>query len=235
MLLAGDEVPEGWEVVASSPYARVAREASLGVFYKAFLPRTPLERLKGLLRGSRARRARLQSDALNHAGFTAPENLAWGRLGGGREYLFSRAVPGEGITHWLRHGLSGRDAATLVLRRNLLRELGTYIGRLHATGFIHGDLRTSNVLANYKGGQFRFALIDNERNLRRRPPPGKLVLKNLMQLNMLLPSDLTRTDRWRFFQAWRRQHPELGHLEARILATESYRWAMRRLRAKGKV
>ncbi|WP_268939939.1 lipopolysaccharide kinase InaA family protein [Parahaliea maris] len=171
---------------------------------------------------------------MNHAGFTAPTSLAWGRLPQGREYLFTSAMAGDSITHWLRHGLTGRDPATLLLRRNLLRELGTCIGRLHASGFIHGDLQPHNVLATYKGGQFRFALLDNEGNLRRQPPPGKLLLKNLMQLNMLLPEDLTRSDRWRFFLSWRRQHPELGHSEARILAMEAYQRAIRALQETGK-
>jgi len=233
--LAREELPEGWQLVASSPYARVAQQRNESLYYKEFLPRSPLEQIKGLLRGSRAKRARRNSEALLRSGFSAPDNLAWGRLPNGREYLMTRAVPGESITQWLRHGLSGRDAATLLLRRSLLQELGTFIGRLHATGYIHGDLRPSNVLANFKGGQFRFALIDNERNILRRPPPGKLLLKNLMQLNMLLPGDLTRSDRWRFFLAWRQQHLELGHREARLLAVEAYRWAMRRLSAKGKV
>ena len=81
--------------------------------------------------------------------------------------------------------------------------------------------------------RFRFVLIDNESNLQKVPPPGKLLLKNLMQLNMLLPSDLSRTDRMRFFCAWRRQMRELSPLEAKILAGEAYHWAMRRLYDKG--
>ena len=57
-------------------------------------------------------------------------------------------------------------------------------------------------------------------------------LKNLMQLNMLTPSDLTLRDRARFFRAWRRQMRDLSRLEAAILGTEAYNWAMRRLQQK---
>ncbi|MBA6413844.1 hypothetical protein H2508_12050 [Parahaliea sp. F7430] len=233
--LSQDNLPQGWALVSSSVNTRVAVQPNEGLYYKEFLPRSPLEYIKALLLGSRATRARRNSDALRKSGFDAPEHVAWGRLPNGHDYLIALAIPGDGITHWLRHGLTGRDPATLILRRNLLQALGTFIGRLHNTGYIHGDLRPSNVLANYKGGQFRFALIDNERNILRRPPPGKLLLKNLMQLNMLLPSDLTRSDRWRFFLAWQQQYPELGHQEARLLAIEAYQWAMRRLQAKGKL
>lgn len=222
-------------MVASSTNARVAVAPALDVYYKQFLPRGPLESLKALLKGSRATRARRHNDALRAGGFTAPENLAWGRLDGGHEYLFSRAVPGVGVTTWLREKLVAREGQALLRRRALLRELGVFIGQLHAAGFIHGDLRTSNVLADDRDGTFRFALIDNERNLQRLPPPGRGILRNLMQLNMLPPSDLSPRDRMRFFCAWRAQQEDLTRAEARLLAREAYAWATRRLHAKGKL
>jgi hypothetical protein len=221
-------------MVGSSGFARVAVARDLGVYYKEFLPRGPLESAKACLKGSRATRARRQNDALRAAGFTAPENLAWGRLGHAHDYLFSSAVPGMGVTAWLRQELVSREGEELKRRRALLHSLGEFIGRLHAAGFIHGDLRTSNVLAEYRGGTFHFALIDNERNRQRRPPPGRAVLRNLMQLNMLLPSDLSSRDRMRFFRAWREQQADLSRAEAALLAREAHGWAMRRLRAKGK-
>jgi len=156
-------------------------------------------------------------------------------LPGGREYLFSKAVPGKGVTDWLRSELTERAGTQLRQRRTLLRQLGEFIGQLHAAGFTHGDLRTSNVLADYRNGQFHFALIDNERNARRRPPDGRAILRNLMQLNMLVPSDLSERDRMRFFVCWRAQMTDLSAAEARLLARRAYQWAMRRLQAKGKL
>ena len=206
----------------------------LAIFFKEFLHRSPAERLKALIRGSRATRARRNSDALQRAGFDAPENLAWGALPNGYEYLFTSAAGGQGVTDWLRHTLTERSGEQLQLRRQLVTELGVYIGRLHATGFTHGDLRTSNVLAELRQGRFRFTLIDNERNCRQQQAAGKRVLKNLMQLNMLTSAELSRTDRWRFFQSWHRQMRDLSPLEARLLALEAYQWARRRLAAKGK-
>jgi serine/threonine protein kinase len=222
-------------MVASSGFARVAHNAARGIYFKQFLPRSATERLKALLRGSRATRARRHSDSLRDAGFDAPRNIAWGRLRGGSEYLFSSAVPGHGITAWLRQRLRARDPGSLRLRRRLLRQFGDFIGRLHAAGFVHGDLRPSNALADLEGEQFHFYLIDNERNRRALPPGRSGMLKNLMQLNMLLPADLTRSDRWRFFLAWRPHHPGLSDAEARALALEAWTWAMRRLRDKGKL
>lgn len=230
--LAAQQMPEGWELVASSGSARVAYCAQDQIYYKEFLPRTPLESLKALLRGSRATRARKNSQALLLAGFDAPANLAWGKLSGGREYLMSGAVAGRGVSEYLQDFSAANDEASSASRRQLLRELGVFIGRLHATGFIHGDLRSSNVFADFTGEQFRFALIDNERTIARVPPPGKLILKNLMQLNMHSPEDLTLRDRLQFYRAWKRQMRELSCVEGKLLARESYRWAMRRQAAK---
>ena len=228
-------LPAGWDLVASSGFARVALAQDMRVYYKEFLPRGRLEKLKACLRGSRATRARRNSEQLQRAGFQAPDNLAWGTLPGGRQYLFTRAVPGRGITHWLRRDLAGRDRQALALRRQLLRQFGSFVGRVHAAGFVHGDLRPSNALAEHDGDEFHFSLIDNERNRQKLPPARKGLCRNLMQLNMLLPADLTGSDRWRFFLAWRREMQDLSDEEARALAVQAYHWARRRLQAKGKL
>jgi hypothetical protein len=211
----------------------VAYNRSQQLYYKEFLPRSPAESVKALLRGSRAARARKNAEALRRVGIEAPDNIAWGKLPGRREYLFTRAVPGRGITDWLRNQLLSRSGEELRTRRLLLHELGRFVGRMHATGFIHGDLRPGNILAILHDQRFVFCLIDNESNIRKVPPPGKSLLRNLMQLNMLLPGDLSRTDRMRFFSAWRRQMRELSAMEAKILAAQAYMWAMRRQRDKG--
>ena len=234
-VLGRQELPHGWRLVGSSAYARVAVDEASGVYYKEFLPRSPLEALKALFKGSRATRARQQNDALREAGFETPQNLAWGSLPGKREYLFSTAVPGQGVTTWLREKLVQRQGEQLKLRRKLLRQLGAYIGRLHARGFTHGDLRTSNVLAEREGEDFQFYLIDNERNQQSQPASGRDVLRNLMQLNMLRPDDISNRDRMRFFSSWREQMPQLNEPEAKLMARESYRWAYKRLSKKGLV
>lgn len=228
--LAGDYLPEGWQHVSSSPYTRVAVNADMGLYFKEFLPRSPAEKFKGWLRGSRATRARNNGDALAQAGFGAPQNVFWGRLPGGGEYLYTRRAAGQTVTQWLR---DTRGPEALAQRRALLRALGIFIGRLHATGFVHGDLRPGNVLAHAHDGRFSFTLLDNERTRRLRPPPGRMLQRNLMQLNMLKHGTLGCTDRMRFFRAWHSQMRELDDTEGKIIAAESYRWAMRRLRDKG--
>jgi serine/threonine protein kinase len=203
------------------------------IYYKEYLARSPAEALKAAVRGSRATRARLNGEALLLAGIDAPHVISWGTHPDGREYLFMAAAPGAGIDYWLQQALSAREGESLRLRRQLLQALGTFIGRVHATGFVHGDLRPGNVLAAQTQDLFRFTLIDNERNTRKTPIPGRLLLRNLMQLNMLPLEDLSRTDRMRFFRAWRRQMRDLSPVEAKILAAEAYRWALQRMRARG--
>ena len=227
--LSEDYLPDGWVRVKSSAFTRVAHNPRRQLYYKQYLTRSPAFKLKAQVRGSRATRARLNAEALLLAGIDAPHNVLWGKLPSGGEYLFTVEVPGDSITHWLLEATTAHDATTLRLRRQLLSELGTFIGRVHATGFLHGDLSPDNILAVRLQDQFRFALMNNERNSRRVPTPGRLLLRNLIQLNMLSPDDVGRTDRMRFFRAWRRQMRELSPVEAKILAVESYRRALRRL------
>jgi serine/threonine protein kinase len=185
------------------------------------------------LRGSRAQRSQRNSDQLLHVGIDAPATILLGKLTHGGEYLFSAAARGDSITNWLRKNPAGGKDVQRNTRRRLLLELGRFIGRVHAAGFIHGDLRPGNVLAEQRADSFRFTLIDNERTRRRVPPPGRALLRNLMQLNMLPPDMLSRADRMRFFSAWRSQMRTLSPIEAKVLGSEAYHWAMRRLYEKG--
>lgn len=232
MQLSGDYLPDGWQPVRSSASTRVATNQTLQLYYKEFLTRSPAAALRAQVKGSRATRARLNADALLQAGIDAPHNVLWGQLPDGGEYLFTVAAPGESIQCWLCETLAGRTTGQLRLRRQLLHALGTFIGRVHATGFIHGELRPHNVLAALVQGQFRFTLINNEGNTQRMPTPGKLLLRNLVQMNMLPLADLGRTDRMRFMSAWRRQLRDLSPVEGKILAAEAYRRALRKLPAK---
>lgn len=235
LLGAGQAVP-GWDFFPASRSARVAFNQDLNLYYKEFLPRGPLEYFKTLFRGGRAQRTVANNNRLLEAGFAAPENLAWGTLPDRRDYLISTALEGKGVTDWLVQQLpTGGSQQDLRSRRLLLRQFGLFIGQFHAAGFIHGDLRPNNVLAELRQDGFHFSLIDNERNSHNSSAPGKSLCRNLMQLNMLLPRDLTRTDRLRFFHSWRSQMTSWSEPEATLLATQAYQWAMRRLAAKGRI
>jgi serine/threonine protein kinase len=223
-------LPDQWETVSASDFTRVAVNRTLGLHYKEYQIRSPAASLKARVTGSRAERARSNNDALLLAGIDAPRNVHWGKLPHGREYLFMETAPGTSVNRWVIDTLAQTHGEARRLRRQLLQALGTFIGRVHATGFIHGDLRPGNVLAVQIADQFHFTLIANESNTHKVPTPGKLLLRNLMQLNMLPLSKLSRTDRMRFFCAWRRQMRDLSAVEAKVLATEVYVRAQKRLR-----
>ena len=135
----------------------------------------------------------------------------------------------------MRKTLTEPNGDALTSRRQLLEALGIFIGRLHATGFLPGDLEASDVLAEQLEDRFQFTLINNEHSVKKLPPPGRMLLKNLMELNLLPPSALSRTDRMRFFVAWRRQMRDLSSIETKVLAAEAYHWAMRLMSERGQL
>jgi len=233
--LAAGELPAGWDIVPGSSSARVAFNTALQVYYKEFPPRSPLASITALLFGSRATRLRRHSNALLYAGIEAPESLAWGRLANGGEYLFTRAAAGRDVARWLTDTMGDRCGEPLALRRKLLQDLGVFIGRLHATGFVPADLQAEDVLAELREDRFQFTLINNEHTIKMLPPSGRKLLMNLTQLNLLPPRVLSRTDRMRFFASWRRQMRELSAIEAKVLAAEAYHEAMRQMYESGKL
>jgi hypothetical protein len=233
--LAAGELPGGWDIVPGSSSARVAVNTALQIYYKEFPPPSPLGRVAALLSGSRATRLRKHSDALLYAGIEAPENVAWGRLPNGGEYLFTRAAAGRDVAGWLTGTPGQKCGEPLALRRKLLHDLGVFIGRLHATGFVPADLQATEILAALREDRFQFTLINNENTIKMLPPPGRKLLLNLVQLNLLPPTVLSRTDRMRFFTGWRRQMRELSAIEAKVLAAEAYHEAMRQMYESGKL
>lgn len=213
--LADDQLPDGWERIATTRDARLARHREDGLLFKEFRRGTPAERMLAPLRGSPVRRAINNGEALNRAGFGAPEVVCHGALPGGGEFLFCRPGPGQDLREWLTS-----HRGDTKFRRRMLAALGAYIGRLHGSGFVHGELRAESIYVIFTGEHFNFTLANNEKNRRLKPVPGTLMLRNLKQLAVLDRGAMGVTDRTRFFMAWRRQLPHLAEGEARLLVRE---------------
>ncbi|NND67790.1 MAG: hypothetical protein HKN19_09400 [Halioglobus sp.] len=213
--LADDRLPEGWDHLTTTVNARLAKHASEGLLFKEFKRATPAQRMLAPLRGSTVRRAISNGDALRRAGFGAPDIIFHGTLPGRGEFLFSRPGPGNDLNEWL-----ARHREDTAFRRQMLAALGAYIGRLHGSGFVHGELRAESIYVIFTGENFNFTLANNEQNRRIQPVPGTLMLRNLRQLSALDRGRLGVTDRTRFFMAWRRQLPHLAEGEARLLVRE---------------
>lgn len=215
LLLESGRAP-GWEKVDSASTALVARTTLEPLCYaKIYFTRSSLDRFKGLMRGDRCSRAVDANNALIASGFKAPPVLFYGRAEG-HPYMITRALPGIPLRDFLRAPSADADARRL--RRAVLRRLGTEVGRLHAAGFSHGDLRAGNVLIDTsEPAQVQIGFLDNEGTERHRQLPEYWVIKNLAQLNMEGPARATRTDRLRVFQAYCQQRGLSRATQRRLL------------------
>jgi len=144
--------------------------------------------------GWRARRAFRMGEALAAAGFVVPEAVLVGeRAGAG--LLVTRDVGGEELL--ARAGYLGPDRTA---KRRLLRRLGAEIARLHAAGFVHGDLVPTNIRVCGDS----LVLLDNDRTRRSRLLVALAGRRNLVQLGRFVVPRLTLTDRARVLAAYAR-------------------------------
>ncbi|MCA8924223.1 MAG: phosphotransferase [Planctomycetes bacterium] len=97
----------------------------------------------------RAARADAAARDLAAAGIPVPEPLGWVEVGG-VDYLVARFV--DSIVPIVR------------LRARMAQAAGTFVGKLHAAGFLHGDLQLKNVLRTVDS----WILIDHDRVRRSR-------------------------------------------------------------------
>ncbi len=209
------KLPAGWQWVASSKEAVVAvTSAEPRIFYKEFLARSPFEKIKSLVRGSRCQRARRHADLLREAGLASPAVLGWGR-GRKNEFFLTAAFSGVGFFDFLQDHFSGPLSGERLLRkRRLVQEAGILIGRLHCQGISHGDLRQNNLLVREQEKGFTFCFVDNERNRSWRQVPLKEIITNLVQFSICSGHLLTRSDLLRLFNAYQQAYPRF-HGKAR--------------------
>lgn len=205
-LLHDKPLPDGAQRVPSSVLARVASMEVGGeaFFIKVYLSGGRVDNFKQKLRGNRAERARRAAVELERFGFDTAEVVLTGAAGD-RSWMVSRAIEGIGFGVYaygfLRPPYSSN--ARLRWKREVIRTLGNFVGRLHAAGIVHGDLRMNNILIDGHAKPPRFALIDNERNMRFRfYMLRRLRIKNLVQVTLFHPPIVTRADRLRFYQAY---------------------------------
>jgi len=179
----------------------------LDLYLKQHLHRNLRDYFKHLIRPSRAMREFKASQMLAENGFDTPAMIAVGRIGAGllenRNFLITaRLDSARALYVWLQQRVPSDIRDTLQMRRSLIRQLGETIGRMHASGICHGDLRPGNVFAEEESGRWRFFFLDNERTRKFLYLPRSLVVKNLVQIGMLPEYGVTRTDRLRFLKGY---------------------------------
>jgi tRNA A-37 threonylcarbamoyl transferase component Bud32 len=171
------------------------------VYLKEYFYRSAWDFVKHLFRHSRAVRALKAELMLAENGFESPCVIAVGQHKFAflttKSFMVTLEVENARSVYQLVSA-----AERLQERRSFIRALGRTVGRMHAEGIFHGDLRPGNVLARKEGDNWRIFFLDNERTRKFRKIPERLRLKNLVQINMFEPGEVSNTDRMRFFKEY---------------------------------
>ena len=181
---------EAWLAAAASGDGRTSRHARTLRVGGAWVKTYPAPA------GRRALHAWRIGGTLARAGFAVPEVLLVARRRG-EGLLVTGDVGGDDLLAALaRCGAGG--AVGRARKRALLRRLGETVGRLHAAGFVHGDLVPPNVRVRDDA----LVLLDHDRTRR-----GRLLVwwggrRNLVQLGRFVVPGVTVADRTRVLRAY---------------------------------
>jgi tRNA A-37 threonylcarbamoyl transferase component Bud32 len=225
--------------VQSSKFARIYKftvrfdKRDEVVYFKQYLRRSVWDFIKDFVRANRAERAFKATEMLSENGFDVPTIIAMGKSRRGlfhtTNFLATIEIEeAKQIYQFIsdsRLGIRGK--------RELIRAFGQTIGRMHAKGIFHGDLRLGNILAKQDKEHWRFFFLDNERTKKFRRLPDCLRLKNLVQVNMIRSAAISNTDRMRFFKEYWAQNEE-SNIERTMLIQKVLKKISRRLRKKMK-
>lgn len=225
-------IPDGWQLLKSSPTTRVVYQPILQIYYKQFLPRNRYEPIKALLKGSRCTRFVRNTEVLKQHGFNTFEVL-YHRCGGNFQFVITRALHAVPFGDYLASYLPyPRTMQTLRWKRNLLKHIGREVQRLHGAGICHGDLRPNNLMIELATAKPCLFFIDNERNQTCRYLSIQQKTKNLIQIIILKSEDLSTSDKLRLLLAYfGNGYPHLSRREKRQTA-KILRCVNQRLAAK---
>ncbi len=216
-LLAGeDKWPEQYEfkTLPSSERSRVHKFTvsiegnDREVYIKEYLFKSILHALKCLFfSGSPARKAFKAETMLAENGFDVAKLIAMGECREGllqtKNFLATFAIErAQSVRKHVLDITETTSAQQLAEWRKFIKDFGQIIGKMHARGISHGDLRLGNILVRRDDGLWRFFFIDNERTKKFRRLPFICRKKNLVQLNMGPYGIASNTDRMRFFAAY---------------------------------
>jgi len=243
VLLAGEEKwPQQYEfkTLPSSERSRVHKFTvsvdgiNREVYVKQYLFKSILHYLKCLFFcGSPARQAFNAELMLAENGFDVAAMVAMGECRAGfmktKNFLATLGI--ENAKTVRKHILETREILTheqLINWRKFIHDFGQTIGRMHARGIFHGDLRLGNILVRHDDNLWRFFFIDNERTKKLARLPFINRIKNLVQLNMGPYGIMSNTDRMRFFTAYLSEN-RMSKKTAKILMRATLRKTARRL------
>jgi len=212
--------------VKSSSFTSVIKfannETNRVYYYKEFLNRGVKDILKNLFGFYRAKKAFKAGHMLLRENFHTPRPVLFGIK---KKYFFiskifliTESVDGERTYEYIKKYYKMPMSSELIKeKRSMICAAGKEIGRLHKSGIFHGDLRVGNILISGAGDNTRFFFIDNERTVKKNRLPEKYRLKNLVQLNMLGLSHISRTDRLRFILSYIGVNPGLSETKKTLI------------------
>jgi tRNA A-37 threonylcarbamoyl transferase component Bud32 len=187
------------------------------VYFKQYLRRSVWDFIKDFVRAGRAERAFKASEMLGENGFDAPVIIAMGKFRYGLYHTTNFLATLEIEDARQIHQFISDSKLETRGRRELIRAFGRTVGRMHAKGIFHGDLRLGNILARQEKGHWRFFFLDNERTRKFYHLPARLRLKNLVQVNMFSPAAMSNTDRMRFFKEYWAQNEKAKINKANLI------------------
>jgi len=201
------------------------------IYIKWCFRKSGLSSLKSLIFGSLAKYAYKAEIMLAQNGFDVPVTVAVGEYCSSlfHSESFSVTLGIENAKRAIDIARQIQEIATteqLAGHRDMVRNFGRTIGKMHVKGIFHGDLRFGNVLLRPEGGSWRFFFIDNVRTKKFILLPFWLRVKNLVQLNISARGLLSRTDRMRFFTeycAWTGIGKKLGKVLIKAVLRKTHR------------
>ena len=243
VLLAGEDKwpqQDDFKTLPSSERSRVHKftvsidGVDREVYVKQYLFKSILHSLKCLFfSGSPARQAFNAETMLAENGFDVAKMIAMGECREGflqtKNFLATFGI--ENSVSARRHILSTSEIVTpqqLAEWRGFIRDFGRTIGRMHARGISHGDLRLGNILVRRDDNLWRFFFIDNERTKKNAGLSFVNRIKNLVQLNMGPHGIMSNTDRMRFLAVYLAEN-SMSKTMTKILIKAILRKTARRL------
>lgn len=217
-----------WQLVKRNSRNTIAFHPELNLYFKSFNHTSIKERLKRFFTGGRAQRTFSGTRLLHLAGCRAPDVVAIGSFPG-NDFILMESIQGPPLLNTLESYLKHQSHPEW--RRSLYQELGLTIGKVHAKGVIHGDLRGNNVVILPENHQYRLALIDNERT-RKAIRFRREQRRNLKQIMLFGEQYITEEEQQLFFKGYFQAFPHAPRIEKQ-LAVDTLREVSRHFNRKG--
>lgn len=196
---------------------------------KQYLNRSPLDILKNLLLPCRAERAFKAGQILERYGFLTPDIVAVGKKTFAGITTRNFLITGQVENAIPLYKMLDIDTSQ---KQQLIEQFGQTVGRMHAAGIFHGDLRLGNVLVKTDNSRFVFVFLDNERTKIFKKLPQRLRLKNLVQI-YISSTKSSDSDRMYFLNAYLAQQNvkiDREKLSAEIISRTDKRLAVKGIR-----